>query len=339
MQGLGSASRGLIVLAAFVVVVAGMQAAKPLLVPFLLSVFLAVIVTPPMLMLRRLGLPDLLAILVVIVGIVLAGLMLGWMIGSSMDDFSNNLANYQKRLVDAGGQFTVWLDHLGFSVDEQQVRKFLNPGKAMALAGDLLAGLGNVIGQAVFILIAVLFILFESTVFKQKMLAISSDPESTAARLENITTSINRYMMIKTSTSLLTGLLVGLSLWIIGVDYPVLWGLVAFLFNYVPNIGSIIAAIPAVLLALIQLGTGAAAWAALAYVLINGLVGNVIEPKYMGKGLGLSPLVVFISLVFWGWVIGPVGMFLSVPLTMTLKIVLESNDESRKIALLLGDRA
>ncbi len=143
-------------------------------------------------------------------------------------------------------------------------------------------------------------------------------------------------MSIKTSTSLLTGVSVSICLGLIGVDYPVLWGLMAFLFNYVPNIGSIIAAIPAILLALIQLGPWATFWAGLSYVLINVLVGNLIEPRYMGKGLGLSPLIVFVSLVFWGWVLGPVGMFLSIPLTMTLKIALDSSHESRKFARLLG---
>ena len=115
-----------------------------------------------------------------------------------------------------------------------------------------------------------------------------------------------------------------------------LWGTLAFLLNYVPNIGSIIAAIPALLLALVQLGPGAVLWSAIGYLVVNNLVGNVIEPRFMGRGLGLSTLVVFLSLVFWGWVLGPVGMFLSVPLTMTLKIALDSSEETRWIAILLG---
>jgi len=123
---------------------------------------------------------------------------------------------------------------------------------------------------------------------------------------------------------------------VVGVDYPVLWGVIAFFLNFVPNIGSIIAAIPALLLALVQLGPGGTAWAALGYLLANNLVGNVIEPRFMGKGLGLSSLVVFLSLVFWGWVLGTVGMFLSVPLTMTIKIALDSNDDTRWLAILLG---
>jgi predicted PurR-regulated permease PerM len=122
----------------------------------------------------------------------------------------------------------------------------------------------------------------------------------------------------------------------LGVDYPVLWGVIAFMLNFVPNIGSVIAAIPAVLMALIQFGYVSAGWVALVYVVVNGVYGNLVEPKLMGRSLGLSTLVVFLSLVFWGWLLGPVGMFLSVPLTMTMKIAFEASDESRWLAVLLG---
>jgi len=147
---------------------------------------------------------------------------------------------------------------------------------------------------------------------------------------------VQRYMAIKTWMSLMTGCVVALWLYIIGVDYPLLWGLLAFLLNYVPNIGSIIAAVPAVLLALIQLGGGSAILAGAGYLVVNMAIGNFLEPRVMGKGLGLSTLVVFISLVFWGWVFGPVGMLLSVPLTMTIKIALDSNEETRWASVLLG---
>jgi predicted PurR-regulated permease PerM len=116
----------------------------------------------------------------------------------------------------------------------------------------------------------------------------------------------------------------------------VLWGLVAFLFNFVPNIGSIIAAVPALLLALVQLGPGPALAAGAGYLVVNIVMGNVVEPRFMGRGVGLSTLVVFLSLVFWGWVLGPVGMLLSVPLTMVVKLALEANPETRWIAVLIG---
>ena len=143
-------------------------------------------------------------------------------------------------------------------------------------------------------------------------------------------------MAIKTLISLATGVIVTLMLLIIGVDYPLLWGLLAFVLNFVPNIGSIIAAVPAVLLAVIQLGVIYALITAMAYFILNLFMGNVIEPRFMGRELGLSTLVVFLSLLFWGWLLGPVGMLLSVPLTITARIALDSRDDTRWIAILLG---
>jgi AI-2 transport protein TqsA len=131
-------------------------------------------------------------------------------------------------------------------------------------------------------------------------------------------------------------LTITLWLWVQGVDYPGMWGVFAFLFNYIPNIGSIIAAVPAVLLALVQLGPGAAAFVGLGFLIVNTVVGSVIEPKIMGQGIGLSALVVFLSLAFWGWVLGPVGMLLSVPLTMAAKIALGGRASTQWLSVLLG---
>jgi predicted PurR-regulated permease PerM len=109
--------------------------------------------------------------------------------------------------------------------------------------------------------------------------------------------------------------------------------------NYIPNIGSIIAGVPAVLFALVQLGLGGAIWTLASFMVVNNVLGNIIEPRIMGKGLGLSTLVVFLSLLFWGFIFGTVGMFLSVPFTMTIKIILEQNEKTKWIAILLGTPA
>jgi predicted PurR-regulated permease PerM len=147
---------------------------------------------------------------------------------------------------------------------------------------------------------------------------------------------MKRYVVIQTGVSLVTGILIGSWLAILGVDFPVLWGLMAFLLNFIPNLGSIIAAIPAILLTLVQLGMGHAALAAAGYVVISFMIGNVVQPRLMGRGLGLSTLVVFLSLLFWGSLLGLVGMVLSVPITMAFKIAFESNESTRWIAVLLG---
>ena len=155
-------------------------------------------------------------------------------------------------------------------------------------------------------------------------------------RFRGFIESFNRYLALKTLFSLATGVVIGIWLAVLGVDFALLWGLLAFLLNFVPNIGSIIAAIPAIFLAFIQLGWGPALLTCLGYIVVNVVFGSILEPKFMGRRLGLSTLVVFLSLVFWGWVLGPVGMVLSVPLTMIVKIAMESNEDTRWIAILLG---
>ena len=133
-------------------------------------------------------------------------------------------------------------------------------------------------------------------------------------------------------------MLVGTMLWAKGVNFYVLWGLVAFLFNFIPNVGSIVAAIPGVLMTLLQFGYTDATLIMTGYIAINVSIGNIIEPNVMGQGLGLSPLVVFLSLIFWGWLLGPVGMILSVPLTMFIKIMMESSRRWENVAILLGPK-
>jgi predicted PurR-regulated permease PerM len=148
--------------------------------------------------------------------------------------------------------------------------------------------------------------------------------------------NLGRYLGIKTVVSMATGVCAGVLTWSIGLDFPLLWAMLAFLLNYVPTIGSIIAAVPAVLLALVQIGPGAAGATALGFISINVVFGNFLEPRLMGYGVGISPLVVFVGLVAWGFIFGPVGMLLSVPLTMTLKMALENDDRTRWVAILLG---
>lgn len=326
----------MIALAAFVVVVAGLRAAESIIVPFLLSIFLAIISTPPLFWLEQRGLPKWLAMLAVISGIVAMALGITALLGNSINDFSRDIPFYKSRLKEQFGGVITWLSSHGVQVTREQVLSYVNPGKAIQLVGDIFNSFGGVLANAFLIFLTVIFILFEAHSFPRKIRAAIDDPEKKLERFQQFTDNLIRYLAIKTLASLGTGVCVGIWLAVLGVEYPVLWGLLAFLLNYVPNIGSIIAAVPAVLLTTVQLGPLSALWAALGYLAINVVFGNVIEPRFMGKGLGLSTLVVFLSLVFWGWILGPVGMLLSVPLTMTLKIALDSNEETRWIAVMLG---
>lgn len=331
-----SPSQVLITMAAFVVVVAGMRASADIIVPFLLALFIAVISTPALDSLEKLGLPRALAMIVVIAVIVAAGVGITGLVGSSLRQFSANLPEYTDRLNSYTQAVETWLDHYGVPFDAGELRNLIDASRVMKLAADVFNSFGGVLTNAFLIFLTVVFILFETASFAVKLRAVVDDPDDTLARIRNVTDSVKRYLAIKTLTSLATGVVIGVCLAILGVDNPVLWGLLAFMFNYVPNIGSIIAAVPTVLFALVQLGVGGALATAAVFAVVNVIIGSVLEPRFMGRGLGLSTLVVFLSLVFWGWVLGLVGMFLSVPLTMTVQIALSANQGTRWIAVFLG---
>lgn len=202
-----------------------------------------------------------------------------------------------------------------------------------------LRAMATLAGSAVVIVVTVIFMLLEASRLPDKLRAAGGLSSSAQRKIQDITGNVRRYLAIKTGTSLLTGALVALLVWLLRLDFPMLWGLLAFLFNFVPQIGSILAAIPAIMLALVDQGPGTAIAATFGYLAINCLVSYALEPRFFAQGLGLSMLVVFVSLVFWGWVLGPAGMFLSAPLTMVLKIILEDFEETRWIAMLLGPKA
>jgi predicted PurR-regulated permease PerM len=333
------AGRFLLSAAAFIIVVAGMRAAASLLIPFLLSLFIAIISAQPLFFLKQKKIPTFFAFLIVIIGVVAVGTLVAVIIGTSVDDFSRSVPAYQERLQGKTVEVLNWFEGLGVQVPRDKLLETFNPGAAMKLAAGMLSGFSKVLTNAFLILLTVVFILIEASGFPEKLKTAIADPEKSFSYLDRTIHNIQRYMAIKTWVSLATGVAIALWLLVLGVDYPLLWGLLAFLLNYVPNIGSIIAAVPAVLIAFIQIGAGSALLSGLGYLIVNFVVGSIIEPKIMGRGLGLSTLVVFLSLVFWGWVFGPVGMLLSVPLTMTVKIALDSSDDTRWIAVLLGSES
>lgn len=338
------AGRILMNLAAFVIVVAGMRAASSLLVPFILSALLATLFATPMTWLQSKGVPKVLAVTVVVLLILAIGSVLGGLVGTSLVDFTRAVPRYEARLRAHQAALVEWLQSLamlrsmGVEVSDQLLFQYVDASQLFGLFGTLVNSLGQVLTNGVLIILTMVFILLEMSGFPAKMQAAFGEQEATLARSDfsEIASNIRRYVGLKTLISLATGVGVALWLLILGVDFPILWGLVAFLLNFIPNIGSLIAAIPAVLLAFVQFGLGNALLAALGYVVVNVTMANLIEPRVMGRGVGLSTLVVFISLVFWGWVLGPIGMLLSVPLTVIFRIALESEEETRWVAVLLG---
>lgn len=328
--------RLLAVLACFVVIIAGMKAASGILVPFLLALFISIISAPFLFGMQKLGIPSWLAILVILSVIIVLGVLMIGLVGASISDFTANMPSYERRIREETRELLRWVETRGVTVPEDQIIDQLNPAAAVRMVGGLLSGMGSTFSSAFLVLLIVLFMLLEAAGFPNKFKQVVGDDVTAVQGLYKAVADVRHYMAIKTVVSLLTGALITLILQLIGVSYPLMWGLIAFLFNFVPSIGSIIAAIPSVALALLELGLAPAIYTSAGYIAVNVTLGNIIEPRIVGHGLGLSPLIVILSLFFWGWVLGPIGMLLSVPLTMAMKIAMDSNESTKRIAILLG---
>jgi len=331
--------RHLLSIAAFVIVVAGMRTAEPILVPMLVAVFLAIISTYPVFWLREKKFPAPLAIFIVVMGVLSVGLGFISIIGTSLDDFSDAIPRYQARLTQEMAPISQWIQGLGFQLNEEVVLKSIDPGASMKLVATILSGLGSILTNSFLIFLTVVFILLEASSFQKKIRAAFGDSKEPFTQFHKIANAINHYLAIKTLVSLGTGVVVAIWLAILGIDFPIIWGLLAFLLNFIPNLGSIIAAFPPALLGFIQYGLGRTLLVATGFVVVNVIFGNVVEPKLMGRKLGLSTLVVFLSLVFWGWIWGPAGMLLAVPMTMVVKIALESHPSTNWISILLDSES
>lgn len=328
--------RLLLAIACFVIIIAGMRAASGILVPFLLALFISIISSPFLFGMQKLGIPNSLAIIVILTVIVVLGVLMIGLVGASISDFTANMPSYEKQVREETREVFRWVEARGFNVPEDQVMEQLNPASAVRMFGRMLSGMGSTFSSAFLVLIMVLFMLLEAAGFPNKFRKVAHDDVRAVEGLYKAVADVRHYMAIKTVISLLTGALITLILQLIGVSYPLMWGLLAFLFNFVPSIGSIIAAVPAVALAFIELGFWPAVYTTVGYATVNITLGNIIEPRIVGHGLGLSPLIVILSLFFWGWVLGPIGMLLSVPLTMAVKIAMDSNESTKGLAILLG---
>ena len=326
----------LVGLASVVVLIGGLKLAAPMVVPFLLAAVLATILVPPLQWLTSHRLPLPVAMVVLSLGLVLIWIPLAAIVGASFEDFYAALPGYQEKIQAMVNAAAAWLGAQGIEAGRTAVEDVVKPAAALSFVRQIGGGLGTALANFFLILLTIIFILFEASGFPDKMRAALGDRPEMLEPFREFSDRLQEYLRIKTLVSLMTGATIATWLSIVGLDFAMLWGVLAFLLNYVPNIGSIIAAVPAVLLALVALDWTGVLLVISGFVVVNVVFGNIVEPRMMGKGLGLSTLVVFLSLVFWGWVLGPVGMLLSGPLTMSVKIALETDPRTRWFAVLLG---
>jgi AI-2 transport protein TqsA len=329
-------SRAVIVTAAIAIVVNFLQAAASVIAPILLAAFIAIVASPPLRWLRRKRVPKWLALALIVFVLFEAISILALVFTGELEGFRDGLPGYQERLILLINQFGGWLEGAGVNNAHEAVKDILNPQVAMNLVRVALTNVSGTFGSGLLVLLAVVFMLLEASSLPAKLRMAFHLTEEAVERLGRVVSAINQYMVIKSLASLATALCIWVWLWILGIDFSVLWAILAFFLNFIPFVGAILMMIPAVFLALVQTDLQTTLLVALGYLVANTVIGNILEPKVMSRGLGISTLVVFLSLLFWGWVLGTVGVFLAVPLTMALITALGASPQTQPIAILLG---
>ena len=334
-------NRTLVAMAALVIVFAGIKLAAEIVVPFLLASFIAIICSPVIKAMTQRKVPHGIAIALLFILILIVFFFLAGLINSSVQEFTRSIPQYKVLLSERINDAMVLAQKLPIVISREAIMEHFDPSVIMNFVSHLLLNFSGVLSNAFVLILVVIFMLFEAPTMKHKFALVLSDNEDDVVakehHIDRILDGVISYLGVKTVISLLTGVMTWILLDVAGVQYAILWGTLTFLLNYIPNIGSIIAAVPVIVQALLLNGFGVGMGVTVGIIALNIVIGNIIEPKMMGKTLGLSTLVVFFSLLFWGWLLGTVGMLLSVPLTMAFKITLESSESTKKYAALLGD--
>ncbi len=326
----------ILTLSGLIIIFAGLKVADKIIIPFFLSMFISLISFPLLTFFKSKNINNPASVTLVLITIMTVSLSIAALIGTSLNSFRKSLPDYKEKIYGEIDKVLILAEKYDINISSEILYDYVDPTFIMQSVANTISAFGNVLTNYFLILFIVMFTLLEAAGFSNKLKMAFNNTDQSIATFHRFSENMNKYLTIKTFISMITGLLVYISLSLINLDHAIMWGLIAFFLNYIPNIGSIVASIPAIIIALIQLNFYYALLVALIYLVINVVMGSIIEPRYLGKELGLSTLIIFLSLVFWGWLLGPVGMLLSVPLTMVVKIWLESNNDSKWIAVMLG---
>lgn len=323
-------------LAALVIILAGIHAAADILVPMLLALFFAIVLNPLVTWFLRRGFNRTMSITIVVVVMLVALTLLFGVLAASLNEFIAMLPKYNKELTRRLLDLQEVFPFLNLHVSPERMLKRMDSEKVMTYATTLMTQLSGAMASIVLLVMTVVFMLFEVRHLPYKLRFALSDPQIHIAGLHRALKGVSHYLALKTLISLWTGFIIWLGLELMGIQFALMWGVLGFLLNYIPNIGSVISAIPPMIQALLFNGVYEFVLVGSLFLVVHMVLGNMVEPRMMGHRLGMSTLVVFLSLLFWGWLLGPVGMLLSVPLTSVCKIWMETTVGGSKVAVLLG---
>ncbi len=307
--------------------------AAPVLVPILFAFFLVALALPVFQWLQRRGLKRGLALFLLVALLLVSGLGLLFLALISVASLQSGMAAYSSELSTKMAELSAALASSG--VDLSSVSEQLAALSAAVLAG-FLSALVTIITTGMTSLVIVAFFLLESERFLNIIRTGVIKDRPMLSQLPAVGQTAVTYFTIRARLNLITGAGVTLICLLLGVDYPLLWGVVAFFLSFVPYIGLVIAMIPPTLLALVEFGWVQALIVVVGVTLINLLIENVLEPGYTGKRLSLSPTIVFLSVFFWSWLLGPVGALLSMPITVLLLLVFKNSESTLWLAKIIG---
>ncbi|MGB1874841.1 MAG: AI-2E family transporter [Akkermansiaceae bacterium] len=332
----------MLLLASAVLVLTGMYFARDFFIPVALAFFLAAVSFPITNWLREHKVPRFFSVLIsvlVVFAFVSGVMVVGFLLINDLAE-GDRLEQYGRNLYEAALSGGAQLEQLKFEGAQEEIKKFLSAEQIGDFFKEnitsLLGGVLETLKSSFIVMILLVFMLSEARMFGRRFESIVEAQGPNLQRMLSATRDIQKYLGIKTLISIATGVLAGLLCWAAEVDFPLLWGIVAFALNYIPAIGSIIAGIPPVILALLSHDIKHAIVIAMGYLVINGFLGNFLEPALLGRRFGLSTVVVVISVLFWGFIWGPVGMLLAVPLTMLIKVALDNSRELRWLGVAIS---
>jgi AI-2 transport protein TqsA len=319
--------------AAAVLVLGGLRATAWLIGPAFLALIIVIALSPVQSWLRRHGWPGWLTTIVLIVLVVGLLALFALVVVVSLAQLAALLPQYADRADELLQSLAGSLARFGVGSDQlQEAVDSISPAKLVTLIGAILAGLSSAVSFLVFLVCLMLFLSMEAGGIDRRLAAVSADRPGLTAALRSFARSTRSYLVVSTVFGLIVGLLDSAVLAIIGVPLPLLWGLLAFITNYVPNVGFIIGVVPPALLALLTLGVPEMLLVIGVYCLLNFVVQSLIQPRFVGDSVGLAMTTTFIALVFWAWLLGPLGALLAIPLTLLIKALLVDVDPTARWA-------
>lgn len=310
--------------------------AQDIVVPLLLALTLATAFQPISQRIARRGWPPVItaAISIVLVLIIVGGV--GIMLYVAASDLAAKMPQYASRLHLLQDSIADWLHARSMDSAARSVRAYDVTAPLTGMAQSSLVSVGGYLQMLFFVLVITAFIQLEARHYRRKLIKTFEGPAPVRGVMEGLH-DVQRYMLVKVCLSAANGVFLGLWCWLWGVDSPLMWGVLAFALNFIPVIGSVLAAIPPIAIGLLTSGIGNAIGISVGYILVNLIVDNIIEPRVMGKTSNLSPLIVLLAMLIWGFVLGPVGAILAVPLTMVLRLVFERDPDLQRIAFVMGE--